>query len=101
MGGERGVLLLQSSGVGNGINMLALDIECSLLALVTIRGEWGEFNPGQEPMGAILASAPRKLRPDGSPRRAWRRPARAAPGHSRVGDQGSRGQPHAPVVRAN
>jgi sulfopyruvate decarboxylase alpha subunit len=53
LGGERGVLLLQSSGVGNCINMLALNQECRipLLALVTMRGEWGEFNPWQAPMG--------------------------------------------------
>jgi sulfopyruvate decarboxylase alpha subunit len=53
LGGERGVLLLQSSGVGNCINMLALNQECRipLLALVTMRGEWGEFNPWQLPMG--------------------------------------------------
>ena len=53
LGGDRGVLLLQSSGVGNCINMLAFNQECRipLLALVTMRGEWGEFNPWQLPMG--------------------------------------------------
>jgi sulfopyruvate decarboxylase alpha subunit len=53
LGGERGVLLMQSSGVGNCINMLAMVQECRfpLLALVTMRGEWGEFNPWQVPMG--------------------------------------------------
>jgi sulfopyruvate decarboxylase alpha subunit len=53
LGGERGVLLLQSSGVGNCINMLALNQECRipLLAIVTMRGDWGEFNPWQAPMG--------------------------------------------------
>ncbi|HZN90960.1 MAG TPA: hypothetical protein VFB44_18425, partial [Thermoleophilaceae bacterium] len=53
LGGDRGVLLLQSSGVGNCINMLAFNQECRipLLALVTMRGEWGEFNPWQAPMG--------------------------------------------------
>jgi sulfopyruvate decarboxylase TPP-binding subunit len=53
LGGDRGVLLLQSSGVGNCINMLALNQECRipLLAIVTMRGEWGEFNPWQAPMG--------------------------------------------------
>jgi sulfopyruvate decarboxylase TPP-binding subunit len=47
LGGQRGVLLLQSSGVGNCINMLALNQECRipLLALVTMRGDWGEYNP--------------------------------------------------------
>jgi len=53
LGGERGVLLLQSSGVGNCINMLSLPAECRipLLMLVTMRGEWGEFNPWQVTMG--------------------------------------------------
>ena len=53
LGGQRGVLLMQSSGVGNCINMISLQQECRipLLALVTMRGEWGEFNPQQVPMG--------------------------------------------------
>jgi sulfopyruvate decarboxylase alpha subunit len=55
LGGERGVLLMQSSGVGNCINTLSLATVCSfpLLMLVTMRGEWGEFNPWQVPMGQI------------------------------------------------
>jgi sulfopyruvate decarboxylase alpha subunit len=53
LGGQRGVLLLQSSGVGNCINMLSLPTICHmpLLLLVTMRGDWGEFNPWQIPMG--------------------------------------------------
>src|SRR5215468_3494439 len=53
LGGERGVLLLQSSGVGNCINMLSLPVICHmpLLMIVTMRGDWGEFNPWQIPMG--------------------------------------------------
>ncbi len=53
LGGERGVLLVQSSGVGNCINMLSLPQICRmpLLMLVTMRGDWGEFNPWQVPMG--------------------------------------------------
>ncbi len=53
LGGEKGVLLMQSSGVGNCINMLTLSISCSfpLLMLVTMRGDHGEFNPSQMPMG--------------------------------------------------
>ncbi len=53
LGGERGVLLMQSSGVGNCINMLSLPNICRLplLMLVTMRGEWKEFNPWQIPMG--------------------------------------------------
>ena len=46
------MLLTQSSGVGNCINMLGMVQECRipLLMLVTMRGEWGEFNPWQLPM---------------------------------------------------
>ncbi len=53
LGGEAGALLMQSSGVGNVINMLGMSAECRfpLLMLVTMRGEWGEFNPWQVPMG--------------------------------------------------
>jgi sulfopyruvate decarboxylase alpha subunit len=53
-GGQRGVLLMQSSGVGNCINMLALTqiFRLPFLTLVTMRGEWGEFNPWQVPMGS-------------------------------------------------
>ncbi len=53
LGGDRGVLLMQSSGVGNCLNMLSLTRICRmpLLMLVTMRGEWGEFNPWQVPMG--------------------------------------------------
>ena len=53
LGGEKGVLLMQSSGVGNCINMLAMSIACQfpLLMLVTMRGDHGEFNPAQVPMG--------------------------------------------------
>lgn len=53
LGGQRGALLMQSSGAGNCINMLSLAQECRfpLLMLITMRGEWGEFNPWQLAMG--------------------------------------------------
>ncbi|MEM7130609.1 MAG: phosphonopyruvate decarboxylase [Chloroflexota bacterium] len=53
LGGTRSALLMQSSGVGNCINMLSLPATCNMpfLALITMRGEWGEFNPWQVPMG--------------------------------------------------
>ena len=53
LGGKRAALLMQSSGVGNCINMLSLISTCRFpfLALVTMRGEWAEFNPWQSPMG--------------------------------------------------
>lgn len=52
-GGRKGVLLMQSSGVGNCINALALATICRVpfLTLVSMRGEWGEFVPWQVPMG--------------------------------------------------
>jgi sulfopyruvate decarboxylase alpha subunit len=53
LGGQRSVLLMQSSGVGNCINALALIESCRFpfLTLITMRGEFGEFNPWQVPMG--------------------------------------------------
>jgi sulfopyruvate decarboxylase alpha subunit len=53
LGGQRSVVLMQSSGVGNCINMLSLPVitRTPLLMLVTMRGEWAEFNPWQVPMG--------------------------------------------------
>ncbi len=59
LGGQRSVLLLQSSGVGNCINMLSLMATCRfpLLAIVTMRGEWAEFNPWQLPMGRATPAA--------------------------------------------
>ena len=53
LGGERAALLMQSSGVGNCVNALTLAANCGfpMLMIVTMRGEWGEFNPWQIPMG--------------------------------------------------
>lgn len=64
LGGQRSALLMQSSGVGNCINMLSLPRICNvpLLMLITMRGEWGEFNPWQVPMGQ---SAPTVLEASG------------------------------------
>src|SRR5918996_4310733 len=53
LGGEKSVLLMQSSGVGNIINVLGMVQVCRfpLVMIVTMRGEDGEFNPWQVPMG--------------------------------------------------
>jgi sulfopyruvate decarboxylase alpha subunit len=53
LGGDKAVLLMQSSGVGNCINMLSLSHihRCPMPMLVTMRGDFGEFNPAQIPMG--------------------------------------------------
>ena len=58
LGGERSVLLMQSSGVGNVINVLGTVKECRfpLVTLITMRGEEGEFNPWQVPMGQATRS---------------------------------------------
>ena len=59
LGGQRAALLMQSSGVGNCINMLSLTKTCRfpLLMLVAMRGEWAEFNPWQVPMGSNTRAA--------------------------------------------
>ncbi len=53
LGGEKSVLLMQSSGVGNCINMLSVAVAhrtpCPMI--ITMRGDYGEFNPFQVPMG--------------------------------------------------
>ena len=53
LGGKKGMIAMQSSGVGNCINALGLPtaFRAPCLMLVTMRGQWGEFNPWQVPMG--------------------------------------------------
>jgi len=53
LGGQRAALLMQSSGVGNCVNMFSLLRNCQFpfLAVITMRGEYAEFNPWQLPMG--------------------------------------------------
>jgi sulfopyruvate decarboxylase alpha subunit len=57
VGGERGALLLPTSGVGNAINALAslaIPYQIPLPMFIGCRGELGEFNPSQVPMGQAL-----------------------------------------------
>ena len=56
LGGARGVLLMQSSGTGNCVNMLSLikGGRFPLLTLVSMRGDFGEGNPWQFPMGRAV-----------------------------------------------
>ncbi|HUC10400.1 MAG TPA: phosphonopyruvate decarboxylase [Stellaceae bacterium] len=56
LGGARGVLLMQSSGTGNCINMLSLikGGHFPFLALISMRGDFGEGNPWQYPMGQAV-----------------------------------------------
>jgi sulfopyruvate decarboxylase TPP-binding subunit len=56
LGGARGVLLMQSSGTGNCVNMLSLikGGHFPFLTLVSMRGDFGEGNPWQYPMGQAV-----------------------------------------------
>ncbi len=56
LGGARAMLAMQSSGVGNCINALALptDTRTPCLMLITMRGQEGETNPWQVPMGRAV-----------------------------------------------
>src|SRR5262249_5551982 len=55
LGGERAALLMQSSGVGNCVNTFSILKSCAIpcVLLVTMRGEYNDFNPWQVPMGSI------------------------------------------------
>jgi len=68
LGGQRAALLMQSSGLGNCINMLSLARTCRfpLLMLITMRGEWEEFNPWQVPMGSIVEQVLKLCEAEGS-----------------------------------
>jgi sulfopyruvate decarboxylase TPP-binding subunit len=54
--GERAILCMQSSGVGNCVNFLSLvkGGRFPMLMLVTMRGDHGEMNPWQYPMGQAV-----------------------------------------------
>jgi sulfopyruvate decarboxylase TPP-binding subunit len=56
LGGGRGVLLMQSSGAGNCVNMLSLikGGRFPFLTLLSMRGDFGEGNPWQFPMGQAV-----------------------------------------------
>ncbi len=64
LGGGRGVLLMQSSGVGNCINMLSLTAggRFPFLTLVSMRGDFGEGNPWQFPMGQAVQTVLEAMR---------------------------------------
>ena len=56
LGGERSAVLVQSSGVGNCVNFFSLNVNARipLLMLVSMRGDFGEANPWQVPMGQAV-----------------------------------------------
>lgn len=58
LGGKRAMVAMQSSGVGNCINALGYPaiMRAPCLMLVTMRGQWGEFNPWQNAMGGAVQS---------------------------------------------
>ena len=64
IGGRRPMIAMQSSGVGNCINALGLPAayRAPCLMLVTMRGQWGEFNPWQVPMGQATQARARGRR---------------------------------------
>lgn len=53
LGGGRAVLLMQSSGAGNCVNFLSMVAGGAFpfLTILSMRGEFGEGNPWQVPMG--------------------------------------------------
>ncbi|MBT5264436.1 MAG: phosphonopyruvate decarboxylase [Rhodospirillaceae bacterium] len=64
LGGERSVVMMQSSGVGNTLNMIgSLSMTCKfpLVMIVTMRGQHGESNPWQMPMGAATPGILREM----------------------------------------
>src|SRR5258707_10076320 len=87
LGGEKTVPLMQSSGVGNLVNVLGMVKVCRfpLVMIITMRGEQGEFNPWQVPMGQttarVLETMGVAVPPAGEPRTVAA-PLPAAPRHA-------------------
>jgi len=57
VGGQRGAVFMPTSGVGNAINglaSLAIPYQIPIPLFIGCRGELGEFNPSQVPMGQAL-----------------------------------------------
>src|SRR5947209_8752436 len=63
LGGARGVLLMQSSGAGNCVNMLSLikGGRFPFLTVLSMRGDFGEGNPWQFPMGQAIEPVLREM----------------------------------------
>jgi len=59
LGGRRPAVMLQSSGLGNSLNAitsLVIPYRIPMLILVSMRGEPGEWNSAQVPMGTAVRS---------------------------------------------
>ena len=57
LGGRRPTVMLQSSGLGNSLNALTsllVPYQIPVLIVVSMRGDAGEWNPAQEPMGRAV-----------------------------------------------
>jgi sulfopyruvate decarboxylase subunit alpha len=57
LGGRLPTVMLQSSGLGNSLNAitsLLLPYRIPVLIVVSMRGDAGEWNPAQEPMGRAV-----------------------------------------------
>jgi len=63
LGGQCGALFMQSSGTGNCINALSLaaNVHAPCPMLITMRGDEGEGNPWQVPMGQAAATTLRAM----------------------------------------
>jgi sulfopyruvate decarboxylase subunit alpha len=59
LGGRRPTVLLQSSGLGNSLNAitsLVLPYQIPMLVVVSMRGDVGEWNAAQVPMGRAVGA---------------------------------------------
>ena len=56
LGGARAALLMQSSGVGNCVNFFSLvkGGNFPIFSIISMRGDFGEGNPWQMPMGEAV-----------------------------------------------
>jgi sulfopyruvate decarboxylase subunit alpha len=59
LGGARPIVMLQSSGLGNSINALAslvVPYQIPMLVVISMRGDAGDWNAAQVPMGRAVGS---------------------------------------------
>ena len=66
LGGARPTVMLQSSGLGNSLNALTsllIPYQIPMLIVISMRGDAGEWNAAQVPMGRAVAPILRRDRP--------------------------------------
>jgi sulfopyruvate decarboxylase alpha subunit len=64
LGGGRPTVMLQSSGLGNSLNALTsllVPYQIPVLIVISVRGEVGEWNAAQTPMGRALPTILRSI----------------------------------------